>query len=137
MKRKMLFACCLVFAAVAPATAWAFVADVTKYGAKGDGRTDDTAALQRAIDAVAAAGGGKVYLPYSTNGYLVAAPGRETDSEGRPVRAQLVIPAGRATIAFEGEMPCKLLYSYQVRPKGCVFFRSMARRIFQSVVLER
>ena len=99
--------------------AWAFVADVTKFGAKGDGVTDDAAAIQRAIDAVAAAGGGKVYLPYTTNGYLIASPGRETDAEGRPVRAQLVIPAGSATIGFEGEMPCKLLYSYQVRPKGC------------------
>lgn len=97
----------------------AMVADITQYGAKGDGVTDDTAAIQRAIDAVAAAGGGKVYLPYTTNGYLVASPGRETDAAGRPVRAQLVIPAGKATIAFEGEMPCKLLYSYQVRPKGC------------------
>ncbi len=101
------------------ASAWAFVADVTRYGAKGDGVTDDTAAIQRAIDVVAAAGGGKVYFPYTTNGYLIASPGRETDSEGRPVRAQLVIPAGWRTIAFEGEMPCKLLYSYQVRPKGC------------------
>ena len=113
---------CLALAAVLTVcrlSALAFVADVTKFGAKGDGVTDDTAAVQRAIDAVAAAGGGKVYLPYTTNGYLIASPGRETDAEGRPVRAQLVIPAGRATIGFEGEMPCKLLYSYQVRPKGC------------------
>lgn len=100
-------------------SAWAMVADVTKFGAKGDGVTDDTAAVQRAIDAVAAAGGGKVYLPFTTNGYLIASPGRETDASGRPVRAQLIIPAGSATIGFEGEMPCKLLYEYQVRPKGC------------------
>jgi len=107
------------FLATCQLAAFAFVADVTAYGAKGDGRTDDTASVQRAIDAVAAAGGGKVYLPYTTNGYLIASPGRETDAEGRPVRAQLVIPAGSATIGFEGEIPCKLLYSYQVRPKGC------------------
>lgn len=98
----------------------AFVADVTRFGARGDGVSDDTAAVQRAIDAVAAAGGGKVYLPFTTNGYLIASPGRETDAEGRPVRAQLVIPAGFGrSICFEGEMPCKFLYAYQVRPKGC------------------
>lgn len=34
------------------------------YGAKGDNSTDDKAALQAAIDATAAAGGGTVYLPY-------------------------------------------------------------------------
>jgi polygalacturonase len=37
--------------------------DVRKFGAKGDGRTLDTAAIQRAINTAAAAGGGTVFIP--------------------------------------------------------------------------
>ncbi|WLG53492.1 glycosyl hydrolase family 28-related protein [Pseudomonas sp. FP1742] len=40
------------------------------FGAKGDGITDDTAAIQSAIDAAAAAGGGQVYMPTGT--YIVS-----------------------------------------------------------------
>ena len=46
-------------AAEAPAA----VFDPTAYGAKGDGRTNDGPAIQKAIDACARAGGGTVWLP--------------------------------------------------------------------------
>jgi hypothetical protein len=56
--------------AVPPST----VIDVRQYGATGDGKTDDTAAIQRAIDAIPAAGG-TVMFPTGT--YIVA-PGKTT-----------------------------------------------------------
>lgn len=90
--------------------------NVRMFGAKGDGVTDDTEAIQRAIDFLDARGGGKLYFPYTKHGYLIASPAKEYDSEGRLVRAQLILPPTGSNIQFEGEMPCKLLYTYQVRP---------------------
>ena len=40
--------------------------NVKAYGATGDGTTDDTAAIQAAIDACEAAGGGEVYFPHGS-----------------------------------------------------------------------
>ena len=69
---------------------------------------------------MAAQGAGKIVVPYSPKGYRIAGPGREF-VEGKPCRGQLVIPpVPGLNIAFEGEMPCKLLYSYQVRPPESV-----------------
>lgn len=57
---------------------------VTAFGAKGDGKTDDTAAFQRAMDARAAAGGGVVAVP--SGRYLI--------------KTHLTIPA---SVTLEGE----------------------------------
>jgi parallel beta-helix repeat protein len=51
--------------------------NVKNYGAKGDGVTNDTKAIQAAVDAAHAAGGGSVYLPTGT--YIVTGGGTPTD----------------------------------------------------------
>jgi len=54
-----------VFAAVAIARPPAFF-NIKTYGAQGDGAALDTAAVNKAIDAASAAGGGTVYFPPGT-----------------------------------------------------------------------
>ncbi len=51
--------------------------NVKDFGARGDGRTTDTAAIQAAIDAASAAGGGEVYIPSGT--YIVSGNGRPAE----------------------------------------------------------
>lgn len=69
----MLLCCLCIFSQRAAASTGVYVPDpVTSfvasvrdaaYGAVGDGAADDTAAIQRAIDAASTAGGGTVYIP--------------------------------------------------------------------------
>jgi polygalacturonase len=56
----------LLFALATTALAQNHAFDVKKYGAKGDGKALDSPAINKAIDAAAAAGGGTVLIPAGT-----------------------------------------------------------------------
>ncbi len=96
-----------------------FGINVFDFGARGDGVTDDTGAIQAAIDFAAKRGGGRILFPYTKGGYRIASPARE-EYNGKPLRSQLVIPPGDANIFFEGEMPCRMLNAYIVRDPDSV-----------------
>lgn len=79
------------------------VYDVRKFGAKGDGRNNDTPAIQRAIDKCAAGGGGVVFFPpgsyRSTTLFLednitMEIPGGSTLLGDTDIRAYPVITPG-------------------------------------------
>jgi len=63
LARKMVSVPFLAVLSCAAADVPRSVCDVTAYGAKGDGKTLETAAIQKAINACAKAGGGTVYFP--------------------------------------------------------------------------
>lgn len=97
------------------------------FGAVGDGVTDDTAAIQRAIDAVHAAGGGTVFFP--DGDYLVSAStlSETYDNFGAPVLASACAIVQRAGVSLVGSdarpriftTDNTLLIIAQVAPVGC------------------
>ena len=96
-----------------------FGINVMDFGAVGDGIADDTQAIQNAINYASERGGGRILFPYTPGGYRIASPGIE-EYKGRKVRSQLVIPPdNQANIFLEGEMPCRFLNAYIVRPMDC------------------
>lgn len=83
------------------------VYNVKYYGAKADGITDDTVAIQTAINACFAAGGGTVYFP---NGIYIIAGALNGTVNGVFYNSQIYIPAyttsdktNRPTIILRGE----------------------------------
>ena len=97
--------------------------NILEFGAMGDGVADDAPVIQEVINLLAARGGGKIFFPYTPKGYRIArAANNKVDGHG--CRGQLYIPYQktlRPNIAFEGEMPCKLLDAYMVRDGSGTF----------------
>lgn len=85
------------------------------YGAVGDGTTDDTAAIQAAIDAVLLAGGGTVYFPAAV--YAIKGALRSTATYGgggQGYRAQITIgtpSTGEAPLVLLGPTPMNTVIS--------------------------
>jgi hypothetical protein len=79
------------------------VYDVTDalYGATGDGSTDDTAAIQAALDAANAAGGGVVSFPFGT--YVVSLPGAPTNSAFLNIYADTTVVGPGTIKVADGE----------------------------------
>jgi hypothetical protein len=82
------------------------VYDVASYGATGDGSTDDTAAIQSAIDTGISNGGGTVYLPngtYVISDELVVGDGISIEGDGRDATAIETDQSGSGA-SFPGAM---------------------------------
>lgn len=104
--------------------------NILEHGAKGDGITDDTDAIQDAINIQAARGGGKIFFPFTTGGYRIARPAKEM-VDGKRCRSQLYIPwreDKRPNVCLEGELPCVLLNAYYHIWDGVTFKLEMEMR---------
>ena len=78
---------------------WRAQGDVRGWGAKGDGIHDDSPAIQAAINAVSAAGGGDVYLPegcYSAGRPIIPASNIVLRGDGRSI-TKIIVPVGNAS----------------------------------------
>ena len=90
--------------------------NVKAFGAKGDGATDDTAAIQRAIDAAARLNGRTVYLPPGV--YAISSPLRITET-----RAVFLRGAGKRLVTQLQSLPAladkPMVYFENAEHCGC------------------
>jgi len=80
--------------------------DVTDFGAKGDGKTDDTDAFQSALDAVASDGGGLVTVPggkFLIKSHLIIPDNVTLEGVWRSPQRGIPFTAGTTLLAVEGQ----------------------------------
>ncbi len=90
------------------------VFNVKAYGAKGDGVTDDTVAIQSAINACGTAGGGIVFLPLGT--YIISATLTLSDAAvsliGASIAASVISPNSSLTGSVLSLVPASFTYTH-------------------------
>lgn len=83
--------------------------NVQAFGAKGDGKADDTAAAQKAIDAALEAGGGRVHFPagqYRLCRGLIININQRMDITGDGLTSELRFEADEAALTWTEDAPC-------------------------------
>lgn len=101
--------------------------NVLNYGAKGDGLTNDTAAIQKALDAAYNAGGGTVVIPNGT--FIVKGNGDASDG-CLQIRDNVTL-----TGAGMGETIIKLQDNYNHKVTGII--RTPASEVTKNVTVEK
>ena len=88
--------------------------DVRAFGAKGDGRTDDTAAIRRAIEAAVADGGGTVFFPAGEYpSYSLRLRSRLTLHLGQGATLVAAEPSADLTTGYDAPEPNEGVNQYQ------------------------